>query len=155
MKTRLQPPIPLPQGVTQDPTIRSLRQKTPPNEMLQHHQPGRNDESGSRARARHCRRAAARTACGCSHAGGGRIPRHARGAMGGRVRAVAVPADIVETLRQAFVAAMSVPEMEAAFARGGMVVPRRSALADAKGWLRGEMASWRRDVEETGIVVEE
>jgi len=67
----------------------------------------------------------------------------------------AVPADIVETLRQAFVAAMSVPEMEAAFARGGMVVPRRSALADAKGWLRDEMASWRRDVEDTGIVVEE
>jgi len=50
---------------------------------------------------------------------------------------------------------MSVPEMEAAFARGGMVVPRRSALADAKGWLREEMASWRRDVEDTGIVVEE
>jgi len=67
----------------------------------------------------------------------------------------AVPADIVETLRQAFVAAMSVPEMEAAFARGGMVVPRRSALADAKGWLRDEMASWRRDVEDTGMVVEE
>lgn len=67
----------------------------------------------------------------------------------------AVPADIVETLRKAFVAAMSVPEMQAAFARGGMVVPRRSALADAKGWLRDEMASWRRDVEDTGIVVED
>ena len=67
----------------------------------------------------------------------------------------AVPADIVETLRKAFVAAMSVPEMQAAFARGGMVVPRRSALADAKGWLRDEMASWRRDVQDTGIVVED
>ena len=67
----------------------------------------------------------------------------------------AVPADVVETLRKAFVAAMSVPEMQAAFARGGMVVPRRSALADAKGWLRDEMASWRRDVQDTGIVVEE
>jgi len=67
----------------------------------------------------------------------------------------AVPADIIETLRKAFVAAMSVPEMQAAFARGGMVVPRRSALADARGWLRDEMASWRRDVQDTGIVVEE
>jgi tripartite-type tricarboxylate transporter receptor subunit TctC len=67
----------------------------------------------------------------------------------------AVPADIVETLRKAFVAAMSVPEMQAAFARGGMVVPRPSALEDAKGWLRDEMASWKRDVQDTGIVVEE
>ena len=67
----------------------------------------------------------------------------------------AVPADIIETLRKAFVAAMSVPEMQAAFARGGMLVPRRSALEDANGWLRAEMASWKRDVEDTGIVVEE
>jgi tripartite-type tricarboxylate transporter receptor subunit TctC len=67
----------------------------------------------------------------------------------------AVPADIIETLRKAFVAAMSVPEMQAAFARGGMVAPRRTALEDAKGWLRAEMASWKRDVQDTGIVVEE
>lgn len=67
----------------------------------------------------------------------------------------AVPADIIETLRQAFVAAMSVPEMQAAFARGGMLVPRRIALEDAKGWLKAEMASWKRDVEDTGIVVED
>jgi len=67
----------------------------------------------------------------------------------------AVPADIIKTLRQAFVAAMSAPEMEAAFARGGMLVPRRTALENAKGWLRAEMASWKRDVEDTGIVVEE
>jgi len=67
----------------------------------------------------------------------------------------AVPADIIETLRKAFVAAMSVPEMQAAFARGGMLVPRRTALEDAKGWLKAEMASWKRDVEDTGIVVED
>jgi tripartite-type tricarboxylate transporter receptor subunit TctC len=67
----------------------------------------------------------------------------------------AVPAEIIATLHKAFVAAMSVAEMQAAFARGGMVVPRSSALADAKGWLRDEMASWKRDVEDTGIVVEE
>jgi tripartite-type tricarboxylate transporter receptor subunit TctC len=67
----------------------------------------------------------------------------------------AVPAEIIQTLRQAFVAAMSVPEMQEAFARGGLLVPRQSALEDAKGWLKDEMASWRRDVEDTGIVVEE
>jgi tripartite-type tricarboxylate transporter receptor subunit TctC len=67
----------------------------------------------------------------------------------------AVPAEIIATLRKAFVAAMSIPEMRDAFARGGMLVPRRSALEDANGWLQDEMASWRRDVEDTGIVVEE
>jgi tripartite-type tricarboxylate transporter receptor subunit TctC len=66
-----------------------------------------------------------------------------------------VPADIVATLHKAFVAAMSVPEMQEAFARGGMLVPRGSALADPKAWLREEMTSWKRDVEDTGIVVEE
>jgi len=67
----------------------------------------------------------------------------------------AVPAEIIETLRKAFVAAMGVPEMQEAFARGGMVVPRQAALEDANDWLRDEMASWKRDVEDTGIVVEE
>ncbi|HET9245049.1 MAG TPA: tripartite tricarboxylate transporter substrate binding protein [Xanthobacteraceae bacterium] len=67
----------------------------------------------------------------------------------------AVPADIIETLRKAFVTAMSVPEMQAAFTRGGMLVPRQTALEDAKGWLKAEMASWKRDVEDTGIVVED
>ena len=67
----------------------------------------------------------------------------------------AVPAEIIETLRKAFVVAMGVPEMQEAFARGGMLVPRRSALEDAKSWLRDEMASWKRDVQDTGIVVEE
>src|SRR5258707_7265762 len=67
----------------------------------------------------------------------------------------AVPADIIATLRKAFIAAMSVPEMQDAFARGGMVVPRQSALEDASGWLKDEMASWKRDVQDTGINVEE
>ena len=67
----------------------------------------------------------------------------------------AVPAEIIATLHTAFVAAMSAPEMQEAFARGGMLVPRPAALADAGGWLREEMASWKRDVEITGIAVEE
>jgi tripartite-type tricarboxylate transporter receptor subunit TctC len=67
----------------------------------------------------------------------------------------AVAAEIIATLHKAFVAAMRAPEMQEAFTRGGMVVPRPSALADAKRWLHEEMASWKRDVEDTGIVVEE
>jgi tripartite-type tricarboxylate transporter receptor subunit TctC len=67
----------------------------------------------------------------------------------------AVPSEIVDTLRQAFLKAMAVPEMQEAFARGGMVVPRRTSLDDPKGWLREEMASWKRDVEDLQIVVEE
>jgi len=67
----------------------------------------------------------------------------------------AVPADIVAVLHRAFLEAMTVPAMQQAFTRGGMVVPRRSALDDPKAWLRAEMASWKRDVEDAGIVVEE
>ena len=67
----------------------------------------------------------------------------------------AVPAEIVETLRTAFLKAMTAPEMQEAFARGGMLVPYKSKLDDPKGWLRDEMASWKRDVEAVGIVVEE
>ena len=67
----------------------------------------------------------------------------------------AVPLDIVATLNRAFAEAMSTPEMRAAFERGGMVPPRYNSLKDAKAWLRDEMASWKRDVDDLGIVVEE
>ena len=66
-----------------------------------------------------------------------------------------VPVEIVETLHKAFLKAMTAPEMQEAFARGGMVVPRQSWLDDPRRWLRDEMASWKRDVEDTGIVVED
>lgn len=67
----------------------------------------------------------------------------------------AVPPEIKETLHTAFIKAMSVPEMQEAFARGGMLAPRQSSLKDAESWLREEMASWKRDVEDVGIAVEE
>ncbi len=67
----------------------------------------------------------------------------------------AVPPEIIDTLHKAFLKAMTVPEMQEAFARGGMVVPRRSSLDDARGWLRDEMASWKREVEDLRIVVED
>ena len=67
----------------------------------------------------------------------------------------AVPAEIVAVLHRSFLEAMTAPAMREAFARGGMLVPRQAALDDPKGWLREEMASWKRDVEDVGIVVEE
>jgi len=45
--------------------------------------------------------------------------------------------------------------MQDAFERGGMVVPPQSSLEDPKGWLRSEMANWKRDIENVGIVAEE
>jgi len=66
-----------------------------------------------------------------------------------------VPPEIVDIVHKAFLKAMTVPEMQEAFARGGMLVPRPSWLEDPKAWLREEMASWKRDVEDVGIVVEE
>jgi tripartite-type tricarboxylate transporter receptor subunit TctC len=67
----------------------------------------------------------------------------------------ALPPDIAETLNRAFAKAVDAPEMKEAFTRGGMVPPRHTTLADAKAWLHEEMASWKRDVEALGIVVEE
>ena len=66
-----------------------------------------------------------------------------------------VPPDIIETLRKAFLKAMTVPDMQEAFARGGMLVPRQASIEDPRGWLREEMASWKRDVDDLHIVVEE
>jgi tripartite-type tricarboxylate transporter receptor subunit TctC len=66
-----------------------------------------------------------------------------------------VPPDIVETLRKAFLKAMAVPDMQEAFARGGMLVPRQASIEDPRGWLREEMASWKRDVDDLHIAVEE
>jgi tripartite-type tricarboxylate transporter receptor subunit TctC len=66
-----------------------------------------------------------------------------------------VPPDIVETLRKAFLKAMTVPDMQEAFARGGMLVPRQASIEDPRGWLREEMASWKRDVDDLHIAVED
>jgi tripartite-type tricarboxylate transporter receptor subunit TctC len=67
----------------------------------------------------------------------------------------AVPADIIEALRKSFVDAMGVSELQQAFTRGDMLLPRKSALEDPKAWLREEMAGWKRDIDEAGIVIED
>ncbi len=65
------------------------------------------------------------------------------------------PPQIAHRMRGQIARAMTAPETHEAFERGGMVVPARTSLEDPKAWLRNEMASWKRDVEDVGIVVEE
>jgi tripartite-type tricarboxylate transporter receptor subunit TctC len=65
------------------------------------------------------------------------------------------PREIVEALHAAFVKASTVPELQEAFQKGGMVAPRQSSVDDARAWLQDEMASWRRDLPEANIVVDQ
>jgi tripartite-type tricarboxylate transporter receptor subunit TctC len=65
------------------------------------------------------------------------------------------PPEIVATLHDAFVKALSAPEVQEAFKKGGMVAPSQSSAEDAKAWLRDEMATWRRDLEEISISIDE
>jgi tripartite-type tricarboxylate transporter receptor subunit TctC len=65
------------------------------------------------------------------------------------------PREIVETLHKAFVKAMGTPELQAAFEKGGMAVPQQSSVEDAQNWLKDEMASWRRDLPEANISLNE
>ena len=45
--------------------------------------------------------------------------------------------------------------MQDKFHKGGMVAPQQASVDDAKAWLRDEMASWRRDLPEANIVIDE
>jgi tripartite-type tricarboxylate transporter receptor subunit TctC len=65
------------------------------------------------------------------------------------------PHEILETLNAAFAKAAKAPEMEAAFHKGGMVPTAQASLGEAQAWLAGEMADWRKVVDELHIVVEE
>ena len=66
-----------------------------------------------------------------------------------------VPHEIVEKLHHAFVEAAKTPEMKEIFERGGMVAPSQSSVEDASKWLKEQMDTWRRDIAEAGIVIEE
>jgi tripartite-type tricarboxylate transporter receptor subunit TctC len=66
-----------------------------------------------------------------------------------------VPRDIIEVLHKAFVAASKTPDMQAIFERGGMVAPEQASVDDAVAWLRNQMDTWRRDIADAGIKVDE
>jgi tripartite-type tricarboxylate transporter receptor subunit TctC len=65
------------------------------------------------------------------------------------------PPEIVATLHGAFVDALRAAEVQEAFRKGGMTTPSQSSADDAKAWLQEEMASWRRDLGEITIAIDE
>ena len=66
-----------------------------------------------------------------------------------------VPREIIDKLHDAFVAAAKTPEMQAIFEKGGMVAPIQASADDARSWLKQEMETWRRDIADAGIKVDE
>ncbi len=66
-----------------------------------------------------------------------------------------VPREIIEKLHKAFVDASRTPEMKEIFERGGLTAPSQTSADDAKNWLKLQMDTWRRDIAEAGIVIEE
>jgi tripartite-type tricarboxylate transporter receptor subunit TctC len=66
-----------------------------------------------------------------------------------------VPREIIEKLHNAFVEAAKTPEMRAIFERGGMTAPSQSSVDDARKWLKDQMDTWRKDIAEAGIVIED
>ena len=67
----------------------------------------------------------------------------------------ATPREIIKALHGAFAKAAATSELQDAFEKGGMKVPTQSSLATEKTWLREEMATWKRVVDELHITLEE
>ena len=66
-----------------------------------------------------------------------------------------VPREIIDKLHEAFVAAAKTPELRAIFEKGGMSAPQQKSADDARAWLKQEMETWRRDIADAGIKVDE
>ena len=66
-----------------------------------------------------------------------------------------VPREIIDKLHNAFAAAAQTPEMRAIFEKGGLVEPVDTNADEARAWLKNEMETWRRDIADAGIKVEE
>ena len=66
-----------------------------------------------------------------------------------------VPREIIEKLHDAFKTAANLPEMKAIFEKGGMIAPADKSVDDARAWLKQEMETWRRDIADAGIKVDE
>jgi hypothetical protein len=45
--------------------------------------------------------------------------------------------------------------MKAVFERGGMTGPTEKSADEARAWLKKEMETWRRDIADAGIKVDE
>ena len=66
-----------------------------------------------------------------------------------------VPREIIDKLHHAFAEAAKTPELRAIFEKSGMSAPVDKSVDDARAWLRKEMETWRRDIADAGIKVDE
>ena len=66
-----------------------------------------------------------------------------------------VPREIIDKLHRAFAEAAKTPELQAIFEKSGMTAPVDKSADDARAWLKNEMETWRRDIADAGIKVDE
>ena len=66
-----------------------------------------------------------------------------------------VPREIIDKLHHAFAEVARSPEMQAIFEKGGLTVPSDKSADEARAWLKQEMETWRRDIADAGIKVDE
>ena len=66
-----------------------------------------------------------------------------------------VPREIIDKLHSAFAAAANSPELKAIFEKGGLIAPSDKSADEARAWLKQEMETWRRDIADAGIKVDE
>jgi tripartite-type tricarboxylate transporter receptor subunit TctC len=66
-----------------------------------------------------------------------------------------VPREIIDKLHNAFAEVAKLPEMQAIFEKGGLTAPSDKTADDARAWLKKEMETWRRDIADAGIKVDE
>ena len=66
-----------------------------------------------------------------------------------------VPREIIDKLHNAFAEVAKLPDMQAIFEKGGLTAPSDKSADEARAWLKREMDTWRRDIADAGIKVDE
>ena len=66
-----------------------------------------------------------------------------------------VPREIIDKLHNAFAEAAKSPELKSIFEKGGLIAPSDKSADEARAWLKQEMETWRRDIADAGIKVDE